>query len=115
METFLVITDLLLLLFWVRLWSLPDKELYFNPLLSAPTRLTDRVLDFLRPVLPLPGRLTALLLLAFLLAFRAAGLNHFRAEEPWVLTVGTIYHFSPREPGAHGASNWFCVHPSGIT
>lgn len=110
METSLIITDLLLLLFWVRLWSLPDKELYFNPLLSAPTRLTDRVLDFLRPVLPLPGRFTALLLLAFLLTFRAVALNYFCAEESWVLTVGTIYNFSPRAPGVHGALTFSVLH-----
>jgi hypothetical protein len=110
METFLVSTDLLLLLFWVRLWSLPDKELYFNPFLSAPTRLTDRVLDFLRPVLPLPGRLTALLLLAFLLAFRAVALSHFRAEDTWVLTVGPIYNFAPRAPGVHGALIFSALH-----
>ena len=110
METFLVITDLLLLLFWVRLWSLPDKELYFNPLLSAPTRLTDRVLDFLRPALPLPGRLTALLLLAFLLAFRAVALTYFRAEETWSLTIGTIYNFAPRTSGVHGALIFSALH-----
>jgi len=110
METFLVITNFLLLLFWVRLWSLPDKELYFNPFLSAPTRLTDRVLDFLRPVLPLPGRLTALLLLGFLLAFRAVAVNHVRAEEPWGITIGAIRSFSPREPGVHGALTFSALH-----
>ena len=76
MDIFLLLTNLLLLLFWVRLWSQPDRELYFNPLLSAPTRLTDRVLDFLRPALPLPERLTTLLLLVFLLAFRGAAWHH---------------------------------------
>ena len=110
METFLIGTDLLLLLFWVRLWSLPDQELYFNPFLSAPTRLTDRVLAFLRPVLPLPGRLTALLLLVFLLAFRAVALNRFCPAEPWVIAIGSRYHFSPREPGVHGALIFSALH-----
>jgi len=110
METFLIATDFLFLLFWVRLWSLPDKELYFNPFLSAPTRLTDQVLVFLRPVLPLPGRLMALLLLFFLLAFRAVALHHFRAEAPWAISIGTIFTFSPREPGVHGAVTFSMLH-----
>ena len=110
METVLTVTNLLLLLFWVRLWSLPDKELYFNPFLSAPTRLTDRVLDFLRPALPLPGRLTSLFLLAFLLILRGAALNHFRPAEPWSLTVGTLFSFSAREPGIHGALTFSALH-----
>ncbi|MEI6211611.1 MAG: hypothetical protein WCR06_08285 [bacterium] len=110
MESFLLITDIFLLLFWVRLWSRPDKELYFNPFLSAPTRLTDRVLDFLRPVLPLPDRLTALLLLAFFLVFRAVTLQHFLAEEPWVITLGAVFPFSPREPGMSGAMVFSALH-----
>lgn len=110
METFLLVTDLLLLMFWVRLWSQPDKDLYFNPFLSAPTRLTDRVLDFLRPALPIPGRLTALLLLAFFLVFRAVTLQHFLVDEPWVLTLGTHVHFLPREPGASGAMTFSVLH-----
>ena len=110
METFLTVTDFLLLLFWVRLWSQPDRELYFNPFLSAPTRLTDRVLDFLRPALPLPRRLMALLLLLFLLVFRAVALNHFRAETPWVITLGSVLAFSPREPGVPGALTFSALH-----
>ncbi len=103
MDIFLLLTNLLLLLFWVRLWSQPDRELYFNPLLSAPTRLTDRVLDFLRPALPLPERLTTLLLLVFLLAFRGAAWHHLRPEEPWAVAIGPLFRFVPREPGVAGA------------
>lgn len=103
MEPILIVTDLLLLLFWMRLWSLPERELYFNPFLSAPTRLTDRVLDFLRPVLPLPGRLAALLVLTFLLAFRAVVLNHFAAQWSWSIRLGAFMVFTPQAPGLHGA------------
>jgi hypothetical protein len=102
MEAFLSITNLLLLLFWVRLWSRPEHDLYFNPFLSAPTRLTDRVLDFLRPVLPLPQRVTALLVLVFLLTLRAAALNYFRPEVPWSITLGTLFRFAPRDAGLPG-------------
>ena len=103
MDTFLLLTNLLLLLFWVRLWSQPDRELYFNPLLSAPTRLTDRVLDFLRPALPLPERLTTLLLLVFLLAFRGAAWYRLFPEAPCAVTIGPLFRFVPREPGVAGA------------
>ena len=110
METILLLTDFVLLLFWVRLWSLPHQELYFNPFLSAPTRLTDQVLDFLRPVLPLPGRLLALCLILFLLAFRAVSLHHFCPDEPWVLNIGAILNFSPNLPGMHGAMAFSALH-----
>ena len=103
MEPILIATDLLLLLFWVRLWSLPERELYFNPFLSAPTRLTDRVIDFLRLVLPLPGRFVSLVVLAFLLAFRAVVLNHFAAQWPWSVRLGAFMIFTPRVADLHGA------------
>ena len=104
MDALLIITDLLVLLFWVRFWAASEQEFYFNPFLSAPARLTDRVVDFLRPVLPLPGRLTALLLVAFVLAFRAVALQHFFAENwPWTVTIGPFFAFTPRQPGVHGA------------
>lgn len=103
MDTFLLFTNLFLLLFWVRLWSRPEQELYFNPLLSAPTRWTDRVLDFLRPALPLPEGLTTLLLLVFLLAFRGAAWHHLFPEAPWFIAIGPVLRFVPREPGVAGA------------
>jgi len=106
MEPFLNITDFLLLLLWVRLWSLPERELYFNPFLSAPTRVIDRV----RPVLPLPGRLVALLALMFLLVFRAVSLNFFRPEAAWEITVGSIYRFVPHAPGVQGAIVFSLLH-----
>jgi hypothetical protein len=102
MDTFLIATNLFLLLFWVRLWSEPDKELYFNPFLSAPTRFTDRVLGFLRPAIPLPGRLLALLLIVFFLTFRAVLANNFMPEEPWTITIGTFFRYAPRTPDVYG-------------
>ena len=94
METFLIATDFLLLLFWVRLWSQPERELYFNPFLSAPTRLTDKVLDFLRPALPLPERLVVLLLMLFLLVFRAVALARFLPLERWEITIGAVMRYT---------------------
>jgi len=110
MDTTLTITNLLAFLFWVRLWSQPDRDLYFNPFLSAPTRLTDRILDFLHPVLPLPGRLMSLLLLVFLLVFRALALHNIFAQGPWTIAVGTIFSFAPAESGLPGALRFSALH-----
>jgi hypothetical protein len=101
-DTFLIVTNLFLLIFWVRIWSSPEKELYFNPFLSAPTRFTDRVLTFLHPVLPLPERVLALLLIVFFLAFRGLLVAYLLPEAPWSLTIGTLYHFVPREEDVYG-------------
>ena len=110
MEPFLNVTDFLLLLLWVRLWSLPEQELYFNPFLSAPTRVIDQVLDFLRPVLPLPERVRVLIVLTCLLAFRAITRNYFRPEVPWEITLGEIFHFSPQASGVRGALTFSLLH-----
>jgi uncharacterized protein YggT (Ycf19 family) len=87
MNNVALLTDALFLLLWVRLFADADREFYFNPLLSGPMRLVDRVFAFLRPVFgPLNGRIVAFLLLAFFLAFRgtAAGM----AGADWTLDLG---------------------------
>ena len=103
MDFFLLATDILLLLFWVRLWSAPRGDFHFNPFLSAPTRLTDRVLSFLQPVLPLPERLLALLVLVFLLGFRAVAVDRLAGGPPWSVTIGLFFTFMPHAVGLHGA------------
>lgn len=87
-----VIFNVLLLLFWVRLWSAPANEFYFNPFLSGTVRLTDSVLSFLRPVLRLPEQASALLTLLFIGAFKTLLLG--RMGGSWSLTVGAVFHFS---------------------
>ncbi len=71
MDALILATNLFFLLLWMRLWKVAEREFYFNPLLSAPTRLTDKVIDFLRPVLigGSTGGIAAATLV-FLLAFR---------------------------------------------
>lgn len=88
MNLFILLSNLCLLLLWLRLWVDTREAFHFNPLLSAPLRLTDRLFDFLRPVLATGNnRLLALFCMLFLIAFRGA--LAFRAGAPWFLTVGT--------------------------
>lgn len=87
------IFNTLMLLFWVRLWSTPEREFYFNPFLSGTVRLTDSVLTFLRPVFSLPEQAAALLVLLFAVAFKTLMLA--RLHVAWVITCGLDFRFSP--------------------
>ena len=104
MQALLVITNLLLLLlFWMPVWAPPERQLFFNPFLSAPTRLSNRVLDFLHHALPLPDRALALLVLAFFLAFRAVAVRFFTPQSEWLVTIGGCLIYKPQAAGLHGA------------
>ena len=71
MSFFFTLTNVLLLfLFWKACRS-NAHAFYFNPYLSVPDRLLDKVLDYAQPILPgLPKRYVAILVFLFLLAFR---------------------------------------------
>jgi len=90
MSALLLATNLFFLLLWIRLWRLAEHEFHFNPLLSAPTRLTDRIVEFLRPVLVglSPRAITAVTLL-FLLAFRGILLGSLGRD--WIIAIGSSY------------------------
>lgn len=90
MSALLFATNLLFLLLWMRLWKLADHEFHFNPLLSAPTRLTDKIAEFLRPVLVgVPPRAILAITLLFLIAFR--GILLCSAGSDWILVIGSSY------------------------
>jgi len=102
MEPLLIVWDLLLLLFWVRLWTPSEREFHFNPFLSGPMRLVDGAISFLRPILPaVPERIVCLLIMAAGLAFRAV--LFFRLGFPWRLTLGALFTFVPKADGLSGA------------
>jgi hypothetical protein len=88
-----IIFDVLFLLFWVRLWSAPANEFYFNPFLSGTVKWTDSTLAFLRPVLRLPEQAATLLVLLFIGVFKT--LLYGRMGNVWVLTIGSVFQFSP--------------------
>ncbi len=89
--------NILLLLFWIRLWSAPDKEFYFNPFLSGTIKITDSVLAFLRPVLYLPEQAAAAGLLIFGIVFKT--ILVLRLQATWTIKLGTFFHFSPLAVG----------------
>jgi len=83
--------NLLLLLFWFRMWVQDDRDLFFNPHLAFLSRLTDRIFGFLQPVfLGTPVRIVALCVFAFLIVFRAVLFHGIStsAESTWVLKMG---------------------------
>ncbi len=92
--------NILLLLFWIRLWAAPEKEFYFNPFLSGTVRLTDTVLAFLRPVLNLPEQVAAILLILFTVAFKTILMA--RLNVVWTLTFGLDFRYTP----AAAANQW---------
>ena len=89
--------NLLLLVFWIRLWSAPEKEFYFNPFLSGTVKLTDSVLAFLRPVLFLPEQAAALVVLLFITLFKT--LLFYRLNVTWIIRIGTYFQFAPDVAG----------------
>lgn len=97
MDYLIISFNLLLLLFWVRLWSAPEKEFYFNPFLSGTVKITDSVLAFLRPVLYLPEQAAAAVILLFGILFKT--ILFLRLQATWTIKFGTFFHFSPQAVG----------------
>ncbi len=86
----LTLSNLLLLLLWLRLWRVGAREFTFNPLLSGPMRLVDAMIDFLRPVLiGLPPQAIAAVTLLFLLLFRGVLLS--QSGDGWTIIIGMSY------------------------
>jgi len=81
------------LLFWLRFWSAPEREFYFNPFVSGTINLTDRVILFLRPVLAIPEAMTALVILIVVVLLQT--LLAARLQFPLGVTLGTTFHFTP--------------------
>jgi hypothetical protein len=99
MDYLQLLFNILLLLLWVRLWSAPSKEFYFNPFLSGTVRLTDSVFAFLRPVLNLPEAVTAVLLILFTVAFKTLLIGRMGGQ--WSIPFGGLFLFSQPVAGEH--------------
>ncbi len=90
------------LIFWIRLWSAPAREFYFNPFLSGTIRLTDGVFAFLRPVLFMPERAAALAVLLFVLLFKTVVSWRFGGD--WLIRIGQGFAFAPLPSANHAVS-----------
>ena len=85
-DTWDLVFNLAFFLFWFRIWTEDDRDLCFNPYLAPLGRVTDGMLEFLRPVfLGLRTRWIAALAFAFLVVLR--GLAIPRAGT-WLLQFG---------------------------
>ncbi len=79
--------NLLLLIFWIRIWTRDERDNLFNPYLASASRLTSSVLHFLRPAfLMLPDRIVAGI--AMLLLFFLRAIIAMRPLENWELHLG---------------------------
>lgn len=64
--------NVLMMVFWFRLWNRDDRALFFNPHLSALDRLSDFIIGFMRPLFAgTPPRAIPAILIMFLLVLRA--------------------------------------------
>jgi hypothetical protein len=97
MDYLLFAFNVLILFFWVRLWSAPETEFHFNPFLLGTVRLTDTVLSFLRPALNLPEKVACLLLLFVAVSLKTLVVG--RLGGTWSLSIGGIYTFAAPAAG----------------
>ena len=81
------IFNMLLMIFWLKIWVGKDRAFFFNPYMAAIGRWMDAVSTFLRPAFfGLSDRIVAAISLAFLLALRGAAAP--RAPSAWLLRLG---------------------------
>ena len=86
--------NFLLLLLWIRLWSKPEREFYFNPFLSGTIKLIDSVLLYFKPVFFLPEQLIALVLFLFLILFKTILFHRLAID--WNITLGANFTFAAK-------------------
>jgi len=78
--------NLVLLLFWTRIWATEPHDMLSNPYLAPIGRLQRSAVNFLHPLLPfLPRYLIAALALVFLIVFRGVAVPR---NVNWVLGIG---------------------------
>lgn len=78
--------NILLFIFWFRIFCPDDRNTYFNAYLSSIYRISDKFIEFLRPAFPMvPRRLVALISFIFLLVLRGMAIPN---GTQWVLLFG---------------------------
>lgn len=85
--------NILLFVFWFRIWTHDDRTVYFNHYLSQLNRLAEGAVNFLKPVFfGLSGRSISLIALSILLALRAASYPHGALTQ---VDMGGFVAYSP--------------------
>jgi uncharacterized protein YggT (Ycf19 family) len=78
--------NIILLLFWNKIWSTDDFDMIRNPILAPIVRLQNQTVDFLHPVLPfMPTKIIMATAMLFLIIFRGAIIP---AGAEWKLLFG---------------------------
>jgi uncharacterized protein YggT (Ycf19 family) len=92
--TFDLLFNILLLVFWFRIWTGGDSRLFFNPYLAPISRVTESIFAFLWPVFRrTPRSLLAIILVILLLAFRGLMIP---SATIWTLTFGFEHQICPQ-------------------
>ncbi len=79
--------NILLLIFWFRIWATEDRASLFNPYIASLHRLSDAIVKFLKPVFfILSPRMIAAVSLVFLVALRAFAAP--REDMGWHIVLG---------------------------
>lgn len=84
--------NVILVLFWARLWTPRNGAFYFNPFLARATLLTDRVYAFFTPALRLSEPAMTLLILMVIWTFKALVVGRLGGE--WQVLIGSAFIFS---------------------
>lgn len=95
----IVISNVLFLILFLRLWVRDWQDLAFNPYFAPLARATEKGVRFLKPALFfLPDHLIVLACLVFLLALR--GLLFYNTLHPWRIAAGATLMMRDIDPGS---------------
>ena len=84
-----ILFHLSLLFLWCRVWTRDDHAFFFNPHISGPMRVVDRILNALRTPLPfLPNRVLAALALLGVLALKTLAFPRIQDGIPLAFSYG---------------------------
>ena len=86
-----ILFNILLLLFWFRIWSAEERNVFFNPYLAPLGRVSESAVNFLRPVFfGMRVRQIAAVALVFLIFFRSIIFHGVAGshDASWVLRLG---------------------------
>lgn len=84
-----VFINILLLVFWFKIWNRNERDSFFNPYLATVNRFANAAINFLRPVFfRLPDTTICIISIVFIIIFRAvvfSGITMHPNASPWHL------------------------------